>query len=81
MSRTRSQKDIIGRREALMIESERLRKSNPSSQFVDKVEQLLTRWWGGASWQKREDLLTTADWLLSLEKRGGRYPAGGGVTG
>ncbi|HVG51768.1 MAG TPA: hypothetical protein VM867_09065 [Xanthobacteraceae bacterium] len=68
----RDVKDILKRREAMMREAARLREYNASSLFVAKIQQLLTRWWAPASWQAREELLKTADWLISLEKRSGR---------
>lgn len=73
--RSRNIERIIARREALMAEAAGLREPRVPSSFTAKIEQLLTRWWSPASWQAREDLLKTAEWLISLEKRATAEPA------
>ena len=60
---------IVAQRERLMAELAALREQGAASKFVENAQQLLTRWWSGASWSAREDLLSAADWLLRAEKR------------
>jgi hypothetical protein len=62
---------ILTRRERLVGELTSLRQQGAASKFIDNAQQLLTRWWSGASWDAREELLKSADWLVRLEKRHG----------
>jgi len=62
---------ILARRDQLIGELARLRHQG-SSPFIAKAQQLLTRWWSGASWAARDELIRNADWLIRLEKRHGR---------
>ena len=59
---------ILARRERLVAEVALLRRRGEPSKFIDNAEQLLTRWWSAASWNGREELLKTADWLVHIEK-------------
>ena len=36
--------------------------------FLDKARALLTRHWGKATWSARERLLTTATWLIEVDR-------------
>jgi hypothetical protein len=60
---------ILTRRDRLMAEITGLRRQAAESQFLENAQQLLTRWWSGANWNAREDLLKTAGWLVRLQKR------------
>jgi hypothetical protein len=40
-------------------------KVEPSA-FLNKAETLLTRYWAGANWQVREEILRSVQWLLNL---------------
>jgi hypothetical protein len=60
---------ILARRDRLVAEVALLRRRGEPSKFIDNAEQLLTRWWSRASWNAREELLKSADWLVRLEKR------------
>ncbi|MFL5003102.1 MAG: hypothetical protein ACJ8DY_22205 [Xanthobacteraceae bacterium] len=62
---------ILSRRERLVGELALLRQHGAASKFIDNAQQLLTRWWSGTTWDAREELLKSADWLLRLEKRHG----------
>jgi hypothetical protein len=62
---------ILSRRERLVGELALLRQQGAASKFIDNAQQLLTRWWSGASWDGRKELLKSADWLLRLEKSHG----------
>jgi hypothetical protein len=62
---------ILSRRERLVGELALLRQQGAASRFVDNAQQLLTRWWSGATWDGREELLKSADWLIRLEKNHG----------
>ena len=57
------------RRKQLVAEAALLIEQGRGSSFVEKAEQLLTRWWARASWNAREHLLATADWLIRIENR------------
>jgi len=59
---------ILTRRERLVAELAELRGRAGSSQFADKAQQLLTRWWSGATWSAREQILNSAEWLIRLER-------------
>jgi hypothetical protein len=62
---------ILSRREGLVAELAVLRRQGSESRFLENAQQLLTRWWSGASWDAREELLKSADWLIRLEKSHG----------
>ena len=47
-----------------------LRDQGQASKFIDNAQVLLTRLWSPASWDARDELLKSADWLIRLEKRG-----------
>jgi|SRR5581483_6615103 len=61
---------IIVRRRQLVEEVVSLREIGREPTFLANAQQLLTRWWIGASWSAREDLLKTAEWLVRLSRRG-----------
>jgi hypothetical protein len=53
-----------------MDEIARLRSACAApAEFLDKARALLTRHWGKATWSARERLLTTASWLVEIERR------------
>jgi hypothetical protein len=62
---------ILSRREQLVAELALLRQQGAESKFIDNAQQLLTRWWSGATWDGRDELLKSADWLIRLEKNHG----------
>lgn len=65
--------EILTRRDRLVSELAVLRERHGSSSpSLDKALTLLTRWWSGADWNGREELLNAADWLVRLEKIRGR---------
>ena len=70
-SASRSRIDsILMRRKQLVAEAALLIEQGRGSSFVEKAEQLLTRWWARASWNAREHLLVEhADWLIRIENR------------
>ena len=55
-----------------MLEIASLQRSGRASQFITNAEELLTRWWGTANWNARQELLRSASWMLQLE--GNRNP-------
>jgi hypothetical protein len=71
--RTSRQKinSILTRRQGLVAELALLRQHGTESKFIDNAQQLLTRWWSAATWDAREELLKSADWLIRLERRHG----------
>jgi hypothetical protein len=50
-----------------MLEIAALQRSGRASQFITNAEELLTRWWGTANWNARQELLKSAGWMLQLE--------------
>jgi hypothetical protein len=60
--------NILARRDQLVAEVALLRDGGEASKLIDNAQQLLTRWWSAASWNGREELLKTADWLVHIEK-------------
>jgi hypothetical protein len=60
---------IVARRQELMTELAALRARCGSSRFLENAEQLLTRWWSAATWNRREQILKSAGWLIRLEQR------------
>lgn len=63
---------IVAERDALIAELGALRaRPGGSNEFAGKAQTLLTRWWSGASWSGRRELLRSAAWLVQLEKRRG----------
>jgi hypothetical protein len=60
---------ILARRERLLAEVALPRRRGEASRFIENAQQLLTRWWSTTSWDGREKLLNSADWLVRLEKR------------
>jgi hypothetical protein len=62
---------IVAERDALIAELGALRARPGGSNFAGKAQTLLTRWWSGASWSGRRELLRSAAWLVQLEKRRG----------
>jgi len=62
---------ILARREGLVAELALLRRQGTESSFTENAQQLLTRWWSGATWDAREELLKSAAWLVRLEKNHG----------
>ena len=63
---------LIAQRGRLMLEIAALQRSGRASQFITNAEELLTRWWGTANWNARQELLKSASWMLQLE--GNRSP-------
>jgi hypothetical protein len=55
-------------RDRLVAELTALRAAEPRSPIADKAFELVTRWWGPASWTGREQLLKAATWLVRLGK-------------
>jgi hypothetical protein len=47
-----------------------LRDRGQASKFIDNAQVLLSRLWSRASWDARDELLKSADWLIRLERRG-----------
>jgi hypothetical protein len=43
-------------------------RRSAASPFVRKAETLLTRYWGKADWQEREEILRTVRWLFSMAR-------------
>ena len=64
---------ILARRDRLMAELASLHQQGGSA-FVDNAQRLLTRWWSGASWHGRDELIRNAEWLIRLEKCQQRGP-------
>jgi hypothetical protein len=64
----RRMNSIVTRRLGLVSELAVLRQQGAESKFMDNAQQLLTRWWSRASWDAREELLKSADWLIRLQK-------------
>ena len=65
--RKRRTAELIHQRGRLMLEISALERSGRASQFIANAEELLTRWWGTASWNARHELLKSATWMLQLE--------------
>jgi hypothetical protein len=59
--------NVVACRRRLMIEIAELQDAGRGSPFITNAEQLLTRWWGTASWTARQQLLRSAAWMLQLE--------------
>src|SRR5262245_8820909 len=65
--------DIVVRRDRLVSALASLRERDDApSPSVEKALTLLTRWWSGADWSAREELLNAAEWLVRLERMRGR---------
>jgi len=47
-----------------------LRDRGQASKFIDNAQVLLSCLWSRASWDARDELLKSADWLIRLERRG-----------
>jgi hypothetical protein len=62
---------ILARRDRLVAEMAVLRDRGDASRFINNAQQLMTRWWSTATWNAREELLKTAEWLVRLAKRRG----------
>ena len=60
---------LVLERERLVAELSAIQARGDSSKSVEDARQLVTRWWGPASWDARERLLKSARWLLSLKHR------------
>ncbi len=45
-----------------------LRKEGGDPTFIENAQQLLTRWWAGANWAAREDILKSATWLVRMSQ-------------
>jgi hypothetical protein len=69
-SSRRKTENILRQRERLIAEMMQLRDRGQASKLVDNAQALLTRLWSPASWDTREDLLKSADWLVRLARRG-----------
>ena len=67
---------ITQRRSCLMDEIARLASARDApAEFLDKARALLTRHWGKATWSARERLLTTAAWLIEVDRLHASAPA------
>jgi len=62
--------NILRERERLVAEMMQLRDQGQASKFIGNAQVLLTRLWSPASWDARDELLKSADWLIRLERRG-----------
>jgi hypothetical protein len=58
----------LSQRDVLMIEIAVGLRAKAPSPFIKKAGALLTRFWGGADWYAREEILKTARWLLNLAR-------------
>jgi hypothetical protein len=61
--------NILRQRQRLVAEMRQLRDRGQASKFIDNAQVLLTRLWSPASWDARDELLKSADWLIRLERR------------
>jgi hypothetical protein len=68
---------VLSHRERLVAEIASIRKLGHGTEFSEKAERLLTRWWGRANWDGRRKLIETAEWLVRLECNRGAHPARG----
>ena len=60
---------LLAHREQLVTEIEFVLASRlPSRPLARKAAALLTRFWSGADWGQREDLLLAARWLMRIGK-------------
>jgi hypothetical protein len=60
---------LLAHREQLVTEIEFVLASRlPSRPLARKAAALLTRFWSGADWDQREDLLLAARWLMRIGK-------------
>ena len=59
---------IQAQRERQMAEIRLLTKLPNAGTFARKAETLLTVGWGRASWEAREEILRTVNWLLEIER-------------
>ena len=58
---------IDRKRTECMREIERLRSAMGSTPFIEKANQLLLpRYWAGANWRARAEILRTVEWLLGM---------------
>jgi len=65
----------MARRDELVGEIALLRSVKLPSPFLNKAEALLTRYWAGANWQAREEILRGVNWLLNLARLPSAGPA------
>jgi hypothetical protein len=65
---TRAIDAIVIRRQQLVAELAMLRKEGGDPTFIENAQQLLTRWWAGANWAAREDILKSATWLVRMSQ-------------
>jgi hypothetical protein len=65
----------VARRDELVGEIALLRSVKQPSPFLNKAETLLTRYWAGANWQAREEILRGVHWLLNLARLPSAGPA------
>jgi hypothetical protein len=61
--------DLVLERERLLAELSEIEARGDSSKQAQDALQLVTRWWGTATWHGREKLLRSAQWLLTLKRR------------
>jgi len=66
---SRYARSLLSLRDEQITESGLMRsaKAEPSP-FLNKAETLLTRFWAGATWQAREEILRSVKWLLNLAR-------------
>ncbi|MEA2986682.1 MAG: hypothetical protein QOD94_2936 [Alphaproteobacteria bacterium] len=60
---------LLLERERLVAELSAIQARGDESKSVEEALQLVTRWWGPATWAARERLLKSARWLLNLKHR------------
>jgi hypothetical protein len=60
---------LVSERERILAELSDMQARGEDSKVINDAQQLVTRWWGKASWDGREKLLKSAQWLLSLKHR------------
>lgn len=58
---------LVLQRERLVAELSDMQARGDNSKSVEDALQLVTRWWGTASWDGRARLLKSAQWLLTLK--------------
>ena len=61
--------DLVLDRERLLGQLSEIQARGDGSKQVEDALQLVTRWWGSASWHGREKLLRSAEWLLTLKRQ------------
>jgi hypothetical protein len=66
-----ARQELIERRDHCMAEIARLSsEAGNSGSLFEKARQLLTRHWSTSTWRARTNLIRTAEWLISIGKKG-----------